>query len=34
MSISESVRKIPGVAATQGAVSGALATEQDLPIAG
>ena len=34
MSISDSARKIPGVAAAEGAVTGALATEQDLPIAG
>jgi len=33
MSISESARKIPGVAAAEGAITGALATEQDLPIA-
>jgi hypothetical protein len=34
MSISDTARKIPGVAAAEGAVTGALATEQDLPIAG
>jgi hypothetical protein len=33
MSISDSARKIPGVAAAEGAITGALATEQDLPIA-
>ena len=33
MSISDKARKIPGVAATEGAITGALATEQDLPIA-
>ena len=33
MSISDSVRKIPGVAQAEGAVTGALATEEDLPIA-
>jgi hypothetical protein len=32
MSISDTARKIPGVAAAEGAVTGALATEQDLPI--
>jgi hypothetical protein len=32
MSISNTTRKIPGVAAVEGAVTGALATEQDLPI--
>ena len=32
MSISDSARKIPGVAAAEGAVTGALATEEDLPI--
>ena len=32
MSISDKARKIPGVAAVEGAVTGALATEQDLPI--
>ena len=34
MSISDNARKIPGVAAAECAVTGALATEQDLPIAG
>jgi hypothetical protein len=34
MSITDSARKIPGVAAAEGALTGALATEQDLPIAG
>lgn len=34
MSIKDTARKIPGVAALEGAVTGALATEQDLPIAG
>ena len=34
MSISDSARKIPGVAAAEGAITGALAAEQDLPIAG
>jgi cell division protein FtsI (penicillin-binding protein 3) len=33
MSISDSARQIPGVAAAEGAISGALATEDDLPIA-
>jgi hypothetical protein len=33
MSIKDTARKIPGVAALEGAVTGALATEQDLPIA-
>ncbi len=33
MSISDKARKIPGVAAAEGAVTGAIATEQDLPIA-
>jgi hypothetical protein len=32
MSISNTARKIPGVAAVEGAVTGALATEEDLPI--
>lgn len=32
MSIADTARKIPGVAAAEGAVNGALATEQDLPI--
>ena len=30
--IADAARKIPGVAAAEGAVTGALATEQDLPI--
>src|SRR4051794_26884986 len=34
MSIADTARKIPGVAAAEGAVTGALATEQDLPIPG
>jgi len=34
MSIRDTARRIPGVAAFEGAVTGALATEQDLPIAG
>ena len=34
MSISDKARKLPGVAAAEGALTGALATEQDLPIAG
>jgi hypothetical protein len=33
MSIAHKVRKIPGVAAAEGALTGAIATEQDLPIA-
>src|SRR6476620_5213697 len=33
MSIADKARKIPGVAAAEGAVTGAMATEQDLPIA-
>ena len=32
MSIADTARKIPGVAAAEGAVTGALATKQDLPI--
>jgi len=32
MSISDSARKIPGVAAAEGAILGATADEQDLPI--
>ena len=32
MSISDSARKIPGVAAAEGAVLGATASEEDLPI--
>lgn len=34
MSISDSARRIPGVAAAEGALTGAVATEEDLPIAG
>jgi uncharacterized protein (UPF0335 family) len=34
MGITDTARKIPGVAAAEGAVTGALATEQDLPITG
>ena len=34
MSMSDSARKIPGVAAAEGAIAGAMATEEDLPIAG
>jgi hypothetical protein len=30
--IADAARKIPGVAAAEGAVTGALATEQDLPV--
>ena len=33
MSIADQARKIPGVAAAEGAITGAVATEQDLPIA-
>jgi hypothetical protein len=33
MSISDSARQIPGVAAAEGAIAGALANEEDLPIA-
>ena len=33
MSISDKARKIPGVAAAEGAITGAIATEHDLPIA-
>ena len=33
MSMSDTARKIPGVAAAQGAITGALATEDDLPLA-
>jgi len=33
MSVSDKARRIPGVAAAEGAITGALATEQDLPIA-
>ncbi len=32
MSIADKVRKMPGVAAAEGALTGAVATEQDLPI--
>lgn len=32
MTIADKVRKIPGMAAAEGAVTGAVATEQDLPI--
>lgn len=32
MSISDKARKFPGVAAVEGALTGAVATEQDLPI--
>ena len=32
MSIADRVRKIPGVASAEGALTGAVATEQDLPI--
>jgi uncharacterized protein (UPF0335 family) len=32
VSISDKARKIPGVAAAEGAIKGVLATEQDLPI--
>jgi hypothetical protein len=32
MSIKETARKIPGVAAVEGLVTGTLANEQDLPI--
>lgn len=34
MSFSDSAREIPGVAAAEGAVLGATATEEDLPIKG
>jgi hypothetical protein len=34
MSISDSARRIPGVAQAEGAITGAFATEDDLPIAG
>jgi hypothetical protein len=30
--IADAARKIPGVAATEGAIESALATEEDLPI--
>ena len=33
MSISDSARQIPGVAAAEGAIAGAFANESDLPIA-
>ena len=33
MSIADQARKIPGVAAAEGAITGVVATEQDLPIA-
>src|SRR5690349_10746739 len=33
MSIADKARKLPGVAAAEGALSGAIASEQDLPIA-
>jgi uncharacterized protein (UPF0335 family) len=33
MTIADQARKIPGVAAAEGAITGAVATEQDLPIA-
>ena len=33
MSIAHHARKVPGVAAVEGAITGAVATEQDLPIA-
>jgi hypothetical protein len=33
MTIADKARKIPGVAAAQGAVTGAVTSEQDLPIA-
>ena len=33
MSIADKARKIPGFAAAEGAITGAVATEQDLPIA-
>lgn len=32
MSITDKVRKIPGLAAAEGALTGAVATERDLPI--
>lgn len=32
MSITDQARKIPGVAAVEGAITGAVASEQDLPI--
>ena len=33
MSIADHARKVPGVAAVEGAITGAVASEQDLPIA-
>ena len=33
MSIADKARKLPGVAAAEGALTGAVATERDLPIA-
>ena len=33
MSLADKARKIPGVAAAEGALTGAVASEQDLPIA-
>ena len=33
MSIADKARKIPGVAAAEGALTGAVATAQDVPIA-
>jgi len=30
--IADAARKVPGVAAAEGAITGALVTEQDLPI--
>ena len=33
MSIADKIRKVPGVAAAEGAVIGAVATAKDLPIA-
>jgi hypothetical protein len=32
MSIADKARRVPGVAAAEGAVTGAFATEDDLPI--
>ncbi len=32
MSITDKIRKIPGLAAAEGALNGAVATERDLPI--
>jgi hypothetical protein len=34
MSIADKARRVPGVAAAEGAVTGAFATEDDLPITG